>query len=244
MSSGYLSEAFVSFQGEGVHVGRRHLFLRFAGCPLRCRYCDTPDSLVRTSDFVVRGRTERRLPNPLSVADVLRVGRELVEEVGGAVDGVALTGGEPLSQSLFLAELLTEWDLGLPTLLETSGTMPDRLDGVLDRLDVVSMDLKLPSNSGETVFWNEHREFLGRVAGKVYVKVLVDEETSDSDVEQAAILVHEIAPSTPVFLQPITAEDGGVSISQGRLGTLFDLSRTFIADVRVLPQVHKMLKIQ
>ena len=243
MSSGYLSEAFVSFQGEGVHVGRRHLFLRFAGCPLRCRYCDTPESLVKTSNFVVRGRTERRLSNPLSVADVLRVGRELVDEAGGAVDGVSLTGGEPLSQSRFLAELLAEWDLGLPALLETSGTMPDRLEGVVDRLDVVSMDVKLPSNTGETPFWNEHREFLGLVAGKVYVKVLVDQDTSDSDVQRAAILVHDVAPSTPLFLQPITGGDGAVSISQARLGTLFDISRAIIADVRVLPQVHKFLKI-
>ena len=41
-----VSEIFVSFQGEGVHAGRRQLFVRFGGCPLRCRYCDTPESLT------------------------------------------------------------------------------------------------------------------------------------------------------------------------------------------------------
>lgn len=233
----------MSFQGEGLHVGRRHLFLRFAGCPLRCRYCDTPESLVRTADFVVRGRAERRLPNPLSASDVLEIAAELVAEVGAAIDGVALTGGEPLSQSQFIAELLSSGDLASPTLLETSGTMPERLDGVVDRVDLVSMDLKLPSNSGETSFWHEHSDFLARVAGKAYVKLLVDQATSDADVRRAATLVREVAPSTPVFLQPITASGGGVTISQDRLGTLFDLSRSIIADVRVLPQVHKMLRI-
>ena len=49
MRPGYLSEIFVSFQGEGAHVGYRHLFVRLAGCNLRCRYCDTPDSRERTT---------------------------------------------------------------------------------------------------------------------------------------------------------------------------------------------------
>jgi 7-carboxy-7-deazaguanine synthase len=50
---GYLSEIFVSFQGEGAHVGRRHLFVRLAGCNIRCRYCDTPDSLDRTATYTI-----------------------------------------------------------------------------------------------------------------------------------------------------------------------------------------------
>ena len=44
---GFISEVFLSFQGEGIHVGRLQLFVRLAGCGLRCRYCDTVDA--RTS---------------------------------------------------------------------------------------------------------------------------------------------------------------------------------------------------
>ena len=50
-SAGYVSEIFVSFQGEGLYAGRRQLFLRMGGCHLRCRYCDTPDSLERTPHY-------------------------------------------------------------------------------------------------------------------------------------------------------------------------------------------------
>src|SRR5437016_13899338 len=53
--SGNVSEIFVSFQGEGLHAGRRQLFVRFAGCPLRCRYCDTPESLVPVPECRVLG---------------------------------------------------------------------------------------------------------------------------------------------------------------------------------------------
>ncbi|MFH1230658.1 MAG: 7-carboxy-7-deazaguanine synthase QueE, partial [Planctomycetota bacterium] len=37
---------FSSIQGEGLYVGKPHLFIRFAGCNLRCHYCDTAEALV------------------------------------------------------------------------------------------------------------------------------------------------------------------------------------------------------
>jgi len=43
-SCGRIFEIFSSFQGEGTLVGRRQIFIRFAGCPLRCSYCDTPEA--------------------------------------------------------------------------------------------------------------------------------------------------------------------------------------------------------
>lgn len=36
-----VAERFVSINGEGVHAGRLASFVRFAGCNLRCSYCDT-----------------------------------------------------------------------------------------------------------------------------------------------------------------------------------------------------------
>lgn len=36
-----ISEIFYSVQGEGRLIGTPSVFLRLAGCPLRCRWCDT-----------------------------------------------------------------------------------------------------------------------------------------------------------------------------------------------------------
>lgn len=36
-----ISEIFYSIQGEGLLAGRPGVFIRLAGCPLRCKYCDT-----------------------------------------------------------------------------------------------------------------------------------------------------------------------------------------------------------
>src|SRR5215470_14292384 len=95
---GNVSEVFVSLQGEGTHAGRRHLFVRFGGCPLRCRYCDQPESLspvllcsIATADGV------RTRPNPL---DVAVLDQEVARLAAGAppLHAIALTGGEPLAQ--------------------------------------------------------------------------------------------------------------------------------------------------
>ena len=40
-----VSEVFSAIQGEGAHVGRRQVFLRLAGCNIRCTYCDQPEAL-------------------------------------------------------------------------------------------------------------------------------------------------------------------------------------------------------
>ena len=63
--AGNVSELFVSFQGEGAHAGRRQLFVRLGGCPLRCRYCDEPESLVPVAECRILGPDGmRRRANP------------------------------------------------------------------------------------------------------------------------------------------------------------------------------------
>lgn len=244
MRTGYISEIFSSFQGEGAAVGKRHLFVRTAGCHLRCRYCDTPGSLERTAVMAVHARdgSVATLPNPVTVQDLVAAVSRVIDS-DGPIDGIALTGGEPLLQAEFLADLLQSTAIPRPRLLETSGTHSERLAMVLPLIDIVSMDIKLPSNTGERAFWDEHQRFLHLAGTKAYVKVLVDSGTDRADVERAARLVRESAPNAAVFLQPISGEDGRVDIDQTKLDSFFDDARRHLSDVRVLPQIHKFLRI-
>ena len=244
MARGYLSEIFVSFQGEGVHAGRRHLFVRLAGCNLRCRYCDTPESLERLPRYRVHagdGRS-REVANPVTPATALADILPLLD--GAPVDGLAVTGGEPLMQADFLAELLADGRLPRPRLLETNGMLPEPLGDVLAVVDVVSMDIKLPSNSGERPLWEPHARFLARAGAKAYVKVLIDAGTDVADVEQAADLVRLQAPGASLFLQPITDAAGRIDIDAAGMTRFFAAARVRHADVRLLPQAHKTLAIQ
>src|SRR2546428_13804262 len=40
-----LSEIFTSIEGEGILFGTKTMFVRMAGCPLKCHWCDTPYAL-------------------------------------------------------------------------------------------------------------------------------------------------------------------------------------------------------
>lgn len=243
---GYLSEIFVSFQGEGARVGERHLFLRLAGCNLRCRYCDTPYSLERCPTWQFHDPATsciRTQQNPVSPAELAALLAHCCEHEPG-VQMLAITGGEPLLQAKFLRELFAAATPKLPVLLETNGMLPEQLALILPDIDVVSMDIKLPSNTGERAFWEEHRAFLQLARSKeCYVKVTIDNKTAVSEVKEAARIVCELAPQATLFLQPIVDGQGRLCADSSTLATLFAAARKHHEYVRVLPQVHKLLGI-
>src|SRR5262245_26996233 len=245
--AGNVSEIFVSFQGEGAHAGRRQLFVRMGGCPLRCRYCDTPASLVPVAECRIVGPdgTERR-PNPFT-PEALDAAVSALAAASPPLHALALTGGEPLAQVDFLARWLEARAVELPVLLETAGIFPDRLRRLLPWVACVSLDFKCPSNTGERARWEEHEACLreARAAGReVYVKMPVDDATAPDEVERGAQLVARLAPEVPLFLTPLTEPDTPrMTIEGATLAHLHAVASRVHRDVRVLPQLHKVLGI-
>jgi len=245
--SGNLSEIFASFQGEGAHVGERHLFVRFAGCNLRCRYCDTPESLVRVPSCEVSypdGGVET-FANPISVATLATIVERCLDE-DSSIARIAITGGEPMLQERFITAWLTDAPPAVGCLLETAATVAHGLERLLPRIDTVSADIKLPSNSGEGAQWERHREFLRLCRdANVYVKMPVSDDTLDEEVRFAARLAHETVPGAPLYLQPIASPaDGAWQVHSSRLLALTAVAASEARDVRVLPQMHKLLAIR
>ena len=245
--TGYVSEIFASFQGEGKWVGRRHLFVRMAGCNIRCRYCDTPDSLKPVPQCLVylEDGEVREVGNPLTPAALNNLLYPWQQQESG-LHALALTGGEPLSQTEFLREWLMQAQLDLPVLLETNGTYPEKLKRLLPWIDIVSMDIKLPSNSGERAFWKEHEEFLRASVDKdVYVKMPVDGGTSPEEVETGVRLIARVSRHIPLYLQPLVSyPEEAFLISPERLSAFYTLACRYLNEVRVLPQIHKVLGIR
>lgn len=268
--AGYLREVFASPQGEGTHVGRLHLFVRLLGCAIGCRFCDTPDSLVRPTPPVGRdqgneskgGRsaarggqvrvhgvaagapgTERRLENPLLPAALSSLTAEVVARTPG-IHAISITGGEPLEQTPFLVDALPLLAAQRPVLLETAGTRPDDLARVIEHVAIVSMDMKLPSVAQTAPCFDAHRRFLEiAIAKEAYVKVVVNDAVDDAELVAAARIVAEVAPEVPFFIQPETLRNGQLAASFERLTSLATQAVAAGAmDVRVLPQVHKYLR--
>ncbi len=106
--------------------------LFMSGCPLRCLYCENPDTW--------RMRDGHQMTVAQVVADVLRY-RRFIDVAGG---GVTISGGEPLLQHAFVGEVLHEIkSFGLHTAIDTSGFLGDQAtDQLLDDTDLVLLDIK------------------------------------------------------------------------------------------------------
>ena len=245
-------EVFSSVQGEGPRVGERQVFVRLAGCDLRCAFCDTPESFPlppRARVQVAPGVEGDQWPaNPLAFEAVLEAVARL-DQPRGLHAAVSLTGGEPLLHPHAVEALARgARALGLRVHLETGGHRPGALAHVLDALDEVTPDLKLASATGEPTPWEAHAATyrLLAAAGKALaVKAVVAGATGADEVEQAARFAAQHLPATPLVLQPVTALAGGPAAPAAmHLLVLHAAARRVHPDVRVIPQVHRLLGVR
>ncbi|RKO67205.1 7-carboxy-7-deazaguanine synthase QueE [Desulfofundulus salinus] len=236
-----LVEIFSSIQGEGIWVGCRQIFLRFAGCNLTCSYCDTPRDIPRHCRWEARpgSREFLLLPNPLTPQEVALKIRKLNPAIHHSI---SLTGGEPLLHTSFLLELI-------PLLkgtrqgiyLETNGTLPDNLERILPLVDIIAMDIKLPGTANINPCWQEHRAFLKLARGKhVFVKLVVDEDSKPEEIERALDLICSVG-DIPLVIQPVTTPEGKTRLKPEIAITWQSRALERLTDVRVIPQTHKFL---
>ncbi|MCM0594096.1 MAG: 7-carboxy-7-deazaguanine synthase QueE [Gloeotrichia echinulata DVL01] len=250
-----LVEVFSAIQGEGLNVGTRQIFIRFALCDLRCHFCDSahtwnapPTCRIEQTpglrDFEIHSNP---VPLPILVEWVER------QNLPSLHDSISLTGGEPLLHAPFLAEFLPQVRslTNLPIYLETGGHRPEQLAMILPYLNSVGMDFKLPSVTGES-HWQEHAKSLQICFNthlQVFVKIIISQTTDPSELKRSALLVADVSRDIPIFLQPVTPLSESEQFTQKPVLAPFPdqilswqaLMKRFVAQVRVVPQTHKML---
>lgn len=233
-------EVFSSIQGEGQCVGYRQVFLRFAGCNLECVFCDTPDSrkvIARGHIEMTAGKRDFQIiSNPISETELSQYVNNLLVLPHHSV---SLTGGEPLCQAEAIAKLAPL--INGRIYLETNGTLPSELSIVLPHVDIISMDIKLPSVTGQDM-WQQHREFL-RLANTrtVFVKVVVTNKTSTEEFQQAIDLIAEVNHNIPLIIQPVTPIHDCEGATPDMVLTWQEQALKLLSDVRVIPQTHKFM---
>jgi organic radical activating enzyme len=245
-SSADVMEIFSSIQGEGLLIGERQLFIRFYGCNRSCAYCDTEAARGTVLDCRIektpghRDFTERT--NPLDAEKLVGVVLDIIRQFPFH-HSVALTGGEPLLHARFLSDILPMVTRKLPVLLETNGILFDALQKILGWVKIISMDVKLESNTGEEADWESHRLFLKACHGKeVYVKAVVSPEVDHEELRLLIDLLAQTDPSIPLILQPLHGTEGRPEW-MSRLMELQAFCRERLFSVRVIPQIHKFLDI-
>jgi pyruvate-formate lyase-activating enzyme len=217
---------------------------------------------------VIHGRNgdgTRTATNPLTVEraveEVLRA-----TEGDGAARTVSITGGEPLEQPEFVTAFASAVkDHGLRVYLETNGIEADAFGGIIPFVDVVAMDIKLPSAIGAEA-WDKHGKFLSRIAGTsldpntpsgngggkyLFVKVVVDDRSRLGEIESAARLIASVDRRIALILQP---ESGTMLSKKAEPEAIVRLNRCLesgraaasavLKDVRIIPQVHKIHNVR
>ena len=126
-----------SIQTLGTVDGPGVRFLVFMqGCPLRCAYCHNPDT------WDAHGGKE------MDAAEIVKKATRY-RAYFGKEGGITVSGGEPLIQARFVAELFSLCKKeGLHTALDTSGCIwNDEVEKLLDVTDLVLLDHKMPDDA-------------------------------------------------------------------------------------------------
>lgn len=239
-----ITEIFSSIQGEGLFVGEKQIFVRFKDCNLKCDYCDTQPSPKFTSRSLDEGWLRR------SNLTSLQVLANIKSLNTGKIHSVSVTGGEPLLYSQYLQELLPQVKkLGLKTYLETNGTLPQELKKIINQIDYVAMDIKLPS-SGNPAYWKEHQGFLAVLnksqiqPGNYFVKIILTAKTRAVEIKKAVEIIANVSRHIPLVLQPVTPIRQVRAMLPKNIFAFQNLALESLSSVKVIPQIHKILGVR
>lgn len=191
-------ESFGTVDGPGV---RFVVFMQ--GCPLRCQYCHNPDTWAFNQG--------RAVTAPELMAEIARY-KSFIQK-----GGVTLSGGEPLAQPRFCAELLRLCRKeGLHTAVDTSGAVPLRTcREAVAEADLLLLDIK------------------------VLEPELCKALTGRDNAEALKLLRYCEQEHKPVWLRHVLVP--GITLNRGRLERLADFIKPFtcVQKVELLP-FHKL----
>ena len=177
-----LVEHFISVDGEGPTAGALSVFIRLAGCNLRCTWCDT-----------CYAQTAESATQTLTLSELV----EVVKQSG--VNHVTLTGGEPLLQP-GVKELLSA--LHFVTIhIETNGSIDIESFRVGEHVHFV-VDYKLPGSGMEHTMCQQN--FDNVTPTDAYKFVIADAV----DMQKAVALVkqYKLTHKTQVYFSTVFAE--------------------------------------
>ncbi|MCL1971959.1 MAG: 7-carboxy-7-deazaguanine synthase QueE [Endomicrobia bacterium] len=228
-------EVFFSYQGEGLYTGLPQIFVRFAGCNIKCGYCDTAYS-IKISDKAVY----------ITACELLKQIKKTYKANKKSFTcgkpSVAFTGGEPLIYAGFLAYIIPALKKeGFSIYLETNSTMPKQLKKILNLCDVVSMDFKLASDCKKS-FWKEHEEFLKLSKKKSFIKCVITNKTKFKEIQKSAAIIKKISKNTHFILQPSTTKKD--IPKPVNLYKFYSYILKELPNAHLMTQMHKIYRIK
>ena len=208
-----VAEKFVSINGEGVRAGELAVFIRFAGCNLKCGYCDT------------------KWANAVDAPAEKMESKDILDYIlSTGVKNVTLTGGEPLLRQEMGELIDTLMSAGLRVEIETNGSI--HLREFADRVyrPVFTMDYKLPSSGMEEYMCSDNFGCLEKHDTVKFVS------GSMEDLERAVEVIesHHLTERCHVYISPVFGKIEPADIVEFMKEKKLD-------DVRLQLQLHKFI---
>jgi len=230
-----LFEIFTSVEGEGILYGTKTLFVRLAGCPFTCFYCDTKESLPLDSG---------------KEYDIQEACQLIDSNLKKQTYKVNFTGGDPLIQHEAVAEL-AKYVQGkkIPTYLESSCFDSDKFNHVLPFIDIVKIEFKtkdskfVDSKHYERLIENAMNCLKSSVSTKktTYIKVVVSSKTELSEFANLVSSIFNSVSENQIDGFIIQPTYGIAEPSLDLLLNLYDIVYPCYHDVKVVPQLHKFI---
>lgn len=228
-------ELFTSVEGEGILYGTKTLFVRLAGCPFTCFYCDTKDALPMDSG------------KEYSIEDACKL---IDENLKQNTYKVNFTGGDPLMQHDAVAHMAKYvQSKNIPTYLESACFDSNRFNQVLPHIDFVKIEFK--TRDSEFVD-EEHYPNLIKNAmeclrlsissrKKTYIKIVVSEKTSQESFQTLVEKIFKLVSKDQISGFIIQPTFGVKEPSLEKLLALYDIVYPYYDEVRIVPQLQKIM---
>ena len=230
-----LFEIFTSVEGEGILYGTKTLFVRLAGCPFTCFYCDTKESLPLDSG------TEYTIEEANELIDT---------NLQDQTYKVNFTGGDPLIQHEAVAQLAKHiQNKKIPTYLESSCFDINRFNHVLPFMDIVKIEFK--TKDSDFVDSEHYKKLIGHtmkclessVKSKkiTYIKIVVSSKTQLDEFKKLIGEIFNNISKENINGFVIQPTYGISEPSLDLLLNLYDVVFPYYIDVKVVPQLHKFI---
>ena len=228
-------EIFTSIEGEGILYGTKTLFVRLAGCPYTCFYCDTLDALPLDSG------KEYSITEACDLID---------NNLQDNTYKVNFTGGEPLIQYEAVNELAKHVkSRGLPTYLESACFDSKKFLYVLPSIDFVKIEFKTIDSEfiDEKHYTDLIRNTLECLQAATdakkttYIKIVVSSKTQSSSFKELLDQIFKIVSKESISGFIIQPTNSFSEPSLEKLLMFYDNVYPYYNDVRIVPQLHKII---
>lgn len=230
-----LFEIFTSIEGEGLLLGTKTLFVRLAGCPFGCFYCDTPLALPLDSG------------QEYSIEECIKLVDKNLQDNTYKVN---FTGGDPLIQYEAVAELAKfVKSKNIKTYLESSCFDFVKFNHVLPFIDFVKIEFKtiesgfVEPKHYETLLKNEINCLKESINQHklTYIKIVVSSKTTIPEFSRLIKTIFGQIIKSGISGFVIQPTSGIAEPDLKLLLSLYDIVYPHYPEVRIVPQLHKVI---